>query len=657
MIIRWETVVSYFSIGSKATGSFHYPLPTPPQTPPPTAPPDDLVLQVDDLGVKSSVQVKVNTLGPERVVERIDTSGLGREGGYSLLSRLVRDGQLDYRRVAKYPIEHECLTSMDLDSLADGPVTNLTTVASTDRTVVELVGVKQTRKVQVGENITIRVIVKDAVGRPVLKGGHQVRVWMISKGKTPRSAAAHVTGLRNGTYVASLPVLWPGLTEVRAALLRPREFRRLVLSLMTTMKIMIGIVSSFVSNKTEEVTLCSSIPVVPGYQEVCNLTTLNSGMSWYCGRPSTPGLKCRDWAWSTVTSFPQRYPLSDTENDLMHQILNKRADCLEKLKQTISLNAVQDKGQQKRLDKKACRPLKPRETWEDRQSPGGYWENNTWRPLIGCPLPELSESVVLDCLHDTHFIAIGDSNIRAVIETLQRYTRCHQQPDPLSSYHPNMLHVPLIHHCPSQKLWISWYPHAYPLYSGQHKWSDVKVKNAPHRILDTLPATGKYVIAIHLFAHFSQVHSHMYMRHTRETARAVRALIKRNPSVKVFIRGPHAMVGKLYTLQADMFPARCLCVLRQEFRDLKNHVVLLNMLEMTVANENCPVHPVQKVVTTTCRSASAQQHLGLCLALYPESSTWAFRMKALAFGRTSAPRARRRSWPVASSVTGSVLSS
>ena len=71
-----------------------------------------------------------------------------------------------------------------------------------------------------------------------------------------------------------------------------------------------------------QVTLCSFIPVIPGFPEVCNLTSLNSGMPWYCGKPSKPGLACYHWAFSFNTDLPRHFPVSDAENRLMAEFVN-----------------------------------------------------------------------------------------------------------------------------------------------------------------------------------------------------------------------------------------------------------------------------------------------------------------------------------------------
>ena len=58
-------------------------------------------------------------------------------------------------------------------------------------------------------------------------------------------------------------------------------------------------------------------------------------------------------------------------------------------------------------------------------------------------------------------------------------------------------------------------------------------------------------------------------------------------------------------LPGDFHAERCLRVLREEFRDLRERVVLLNPWDMTVANENLEVHPERYVLLTLCRMVLA----------------------------------------------------
>ena len=152
-----------------------------------------------------------------------------------------------------YRVADEWLTPMDKEILEDGPVKDLATVASRKTSLLEAYPMPRGGVVKVGDNVTVRVILKDTRATPVLTGGHEVLVWMVGKGPRGRAAAVDVVDLRNGTCVTSLPMLWSGKVEVRAALVRTREFRRVLLTLMDTMKMIQLTVAAFVSGKTEQV--------------------------------------------------------------------------------------------------------------------------------------------------------------------------------------------------------------------------------------------------------------------------------------------------------------------------------------------------------------------------------------------------------------------
>ena len=87
----------------------------------------------------------------------------------------------------------------------------------------------------------------------------------------------------------------------------------------------------------------------------------------------------------------------------------------------------------------------------------------------------------------------------------------------------------------------------------------------------------------------------------KDTAQAIRRLLQRNPDVQVYVRGPHATGSNMFCLQGDYHADRCFRVLREEFKDLRDQVVLLNAWDMTVANENFDIHPSAHVRNTLCR--------------------------------------------------------
>ena len=140
---------------------------------------------------------------------------------------------------------------------------------------------------------------------------------------------------------------------------------------------------------------------------------------------------------------------------------------------------------------------------------------------------------------------------------------------------------------------ISWYPHGHPYYSMK-SWASRFTKHPPSFYLDSVPIAGRYVVVIHLYLHLSFLHTHTYGLHVRQAARGVRDLLSRNPSVKVLVRGPHAFIWDSYRrihVLGDYYGEACFRIFRQEFADLVDRVVYLNVWDMTVANENNDLHP------------------------------------------------------------------
>ena len=65
----------------------------------------------------------------------------------------------------------------------------------------------------VGDVVRVRVDMYDTRGWPLHRGGDQVRVWLRDQEKKA-GVAGHVTDLNNGSYVAEIPVRWPGVQQV-----------------------------------------------------------------------------------------------------------------------------------------------------------------------------------------------------------------------------------------------------------------------------------------------------------------------------------------------------------------------------------------------------------------------------------------------------------
>ncbi|KAK7491976.1 hypothetical protein BaRGS_00016822 [Batillaria attramentaria] len=408
-------------------------------------------------GQASSVRTANGTRRAQTTKRLMDTSKLGLDEGYRLIRRNIRHRSdflfLDYKALDQW------FSNVERDILKDKPVENLRTVASHLTSILHMLPGPEKGQLSVGDRLTIRVDLRDARGQQVQKGGHEVRVWLASNDCRGKSAAANVTDMRNGSYLASLPVLWSGQSTVHASLVRTREFLRYNLHLLQRMVLINRFSGAFVRGKDQQATLCMPVPAIPGFPEVCNLTLKNGGLPWFCGKPSRGNLTCKDWTavWKMMTT------------------------------------------------------------------------------LRGCS----------------------------------------QDRKPLNATYKR---------------------HALPVYSPPSRWKTVQNHRALSFFLDQIPATGNYVIMIHLYSHFFNVHPGIYAYHVRDAARGVRRLLDRNPLAKVFIRGPHAFGGDGFQIYSDSHAHRCLQITKSEFRPLLSRIVLLNAWDMTVAINNRDLHPPSYVV-------------------------------------------------------------
>ncbi|XP_025108730.1 NXPE family member 1-like [Pomacea canaliculata] len=513
------------------------------------------------------------------------------DASYELLKKKYNEDKLDFRIVEAFQVARDSLSDVELDILKDEPLTDVNAAATHTTSLLQLAGLVPNRTYRQGEVVTVRVDIRDAHSRPANKGGHSVRVWMADRARG-LSAAASVADLNNGSYLASFPVLWAGRTTVFAALMESREYRRILLHGLDTRKTSQPVFAGFTMGNISETTFCLSVPVIPSTAEVCNFTSVNDGLPWYCGRPTNPELTCDDWF---VSRSPfdgmKESPVTQSEALLLNHMKEYTAKKgrIFRLPQTVHINA--DGGTGHKADQ-PCHLLQPRVTWDDR-SPSGFWSGQNWSHLL-CQLPSLNSLFLEKCFKNKTFFMLGDSNARTIFEAIARLSKCTMS----LAVHPSNLPTHIPKSCDSKVLSFhqEWKPHAYPFHNSA-PWNFRLVKHSASFYLDRIPSRGNYVILIHLYLHFQFHHSHLFMLHVRDAVRGVRDLLARNPAAKVVVRGPHAWLP----VSGDWHGLRVRRLLREEFRRLEDKVVYLDFWDMTVACENLLSHPDQYVLNTMTR--------------------------------------------------------
>ena len=241
-----------------------------------------------------------------------------------------------------------------------------------------------------------------------------------------------------------------------------------------------------------------------------------------------------------------------------------------------------------------CSERRSCDTWTD-QSPQGFWNQTTWQHLT-CLAPPWNAKQFAPCFRNTTFWFIGDSNARMMFELIGRLVKCRERTIHESKY---TQHLPMSCDQANLGLKMAWFPHAYPWQPGTLHWTERGVKKSPRFHMERIPRTGNYVILIHMYAHFTNYPSAIYAQQVKDLVQAVRDLRRRNPSAKVVVRGPHCWCNMV---TGDYLSVAVSRILRDEFRELRDHVFYLDVWGMTLAGSDCwNMHPPRHVVREMTR--------------------------------------------------------
>ena len=432
--------------------------------------------------------------------------------------------------------------------------------------------------------MTVRIDVCDSQGRQLHRPGDDVRVSLREPAHRA-SLAPEVTDLGNGSYLAHIPLLWPGRPEVHAQLSYNIEFIRAFHRIRNSVKSVKHLMGEFSDGKISEATLCLHFPGLPYYSKVCDLSHLNGGVAWYCGHPRTPGLTCEHWKTIRDLRFLQKLPLTKAEQEF-----NKIS--FGDIPSRIILN-VQAKGNKSGMSPRLGREDENKRSWETR-APRGYFFNRVWRPLddvkgssvkVQHVTGRLSTRQLQQCLANTSIFLNGDSNLRIAYFIIGKRIGCDVKPRP-------KWHRPLSCFVNESNTSLFWQIHALPFHGGGTTWCNTSDYTHVADTLDQIPKEGNFVVMINLNLHYTYDHHSTFLSHIQTTRAAMERVLERNPKVKLVVRGPHQAMLKWLPIQGgDLMRRLFEAHIRREFAKLQDKVYFLSPWDMTVAARSGDFHP------------------------------------------------------------------
>ncbi|WAQ97875.1 NXPE4-like protein [Mya arenaria] len=425
--------------------------------------------------------------------------------------------------------------------------------------------------VKVGDTVTFTVVLCDRQGKRRQRGGDLVRVWL-TEPAVGAAVNARVLDNGDGSYTAATTVFWVGRPEIKAAIISPREVIAAVLNrrhICPPVLVNTAIFQHPVDKSIKEETPCNAYPHVTGYDVICNLTEDNFGWHWYCGKPRHDQLQCVDW---TAVADRNLWSLG---TDINFQSDNRKALC--------SFHVIATPP---------CSRSILSHTWK-MDSPTGHLYKNTWFSK-NCR-PWITKHEIRECLRNTNIALIGDSTLRQMFYSIRTLISCKWGSDTFAN---GGKHRTTSCNDITTNTSLAWIPHGLPFCTGELPRQYLKTFKASVNILRK--TDQRNIIVFHIYAHTLNYHSRVFYSILKDLASVIRRIIADNDNTFVVLKGPHAFSfakSKDHVIwMPDVYASIYTNFINDEFDDIKDRVMFLEALDMTIATEQWHIHSEKNII-------------------------------------------------------------
>lgn len=457
------------------------------------------------------------------------------------------------------------------------------TVTSLEFTKLSLLGIRN------GE-VKIKIETFDMRGRRKHFGSDFITVFAKSVSNDGRVAGT-VIDHKNGTYTGIVQMFWSGKTTISAHLLSSIQHtciqhnaKKKYGHSMYSQQEAHGIFGSFVSGKKKEQTVCGALPVIWGYKELCNFTSLNSNVSFFCGKPKTKELNCRDMIYVHPGSFQTRNisNLKKTFDDSFSKMFKNSVTIVFMINNKFTPFV-------------SCTNRPTRESWFE-SMPTGYRLNGTWQ-FSNC-LSSFKHSInnYRTCLRGKTIITIGDSMIKQYAEYLLRNVL------DISNIKQSQLatwtSIQLLRSFNNHNITLLHRFHELPFHGYQIDIS--KGISSVHEDLEKLARvkdSGENLIVLITYnSHLQPYLSDAFHERIIKLSAAIKTLQTGRPKAKVFFKGPHAVCSNERSIYFNAHASLVYKeILFQEFHELMDKVIYLDTWSVTVSHDSKVFHPIAEI--------------------------------------------------------------
>ncbi|XP_065257018.1 NXPE family member 3 [Emys orbicularis] len=416
------------------------------------------------------------------------------------------------------------------------PVGKIPFIRSTDPAHSNFVIVNSNVRFKVGDQLEVRVHMKDFQGKPKQYGGDYIQARIHSP-LLKAGATGRVVDDQNGFYKVFFTLLWPGEVRVSMSLVHPSEGIQVLQRLREERPDRVYFKSLFRSGSTSETTVCNVC--LPGDLPVCNFTDLYTGEPWFCYKPRKLSCASRinhaKGGYQKGLLTPSESLFFQTDVNIKVPILPSGPDSV-----TVELLGFTESANLDRSQGPAVFPL-------------GYYYQDEWRPRTRWIRHFNKTADISECLQGKVVHFFGDSTIRQWFEYLTTFV-----PDLVEFNLGSPKNVgPFMSVDLKHNVLLKFRCHGPPI-----RFTTV-FSSELHYIaneLNGIVGGRNTVIAITIWSHFSTFPVEVYIRRLRNIRRSIILLLDRSPKTLVVIRtanvqelGPEVSLfnSDWYSLQLD----------------------------------------------------------------------------------------------------------
>ncbi|VDI07563.1 Hypothetical predicted protein [Mytilus galloprovincialis] len=373
---------------------------------------------------------------------------------------------------------------------------------------------------------------------------------MSEKGKGAGSTG-YVVEHGNGTYIGVIRALLSGSPHIKIPLSFAKESIGLYVNYIYRNGMLRTVQGIFKNARGETGKGSCGIHTLTKHG-ICDFTSLNYGMRWFCLLPNASGFNCLDCSTSN-----KNIKIIKTE---VHG--DKFIDHPEYL----------------------CRQINPSVTWNI-SSPVGYLYNETWHNLLCQNNVEPSYNRYVSCLTNREIYMVGDSTVRHWLMSLAEILNlAYSIKLTLDPHYP----IKAFSKSTRDNITVTWAAHEFPFFAYTSNATINYFKPARYH-LNVLRSKNPIVV-LHWYVHIGFVPLSVYEEHVMNAKDSIVEFLDRVPDAKIFIKGPHNLQ------HTDGVPYDFVRYLQDKiifkiFDNIKHKIVYLNQWDITVASESYEMHP------------------------------------------------------------------